>query len=650
MSGIEYKNLNKAQKEAIFNLTGPELVIASAGTGKTTVLTYRAARIFEEGVDLESVLLLTFTNKAAREMIERINKLIGSDDASKITSGTYHSFSALLLRQYANLVGLGFDFNILDQSDSVEALKIVIEESFKEEKDLPKTKMIQEIFSKFRNMDMDLNTCLSRKYPGVPKKVYKVLEELYEAYTEYKKSKNLLDFDDLLTLTVTLLRENEHVARHLSDKYRFIMVDEYQDSNKLQFYILQELRAFNNKNLMVVGDEGQTLYSWRGADVRHIVNFDKNFPGCKKVVLEENYRSSEEIIAVANNTISQFKYKFEKKLVSQFSSGEMPKIIATDDKDREAEYIARKIRQLVKNGEKKEDIAVLVRNAKASTKLEILLNQFGFEFQKFGGLKFLERQYVKDILSFLMLTQNEKNEIAWFRILQLYPGIGSFYARKISLDVYTNGIEALLDKKYVKPEYGKRLPELFNTIDSLKKMSLQDQLKFLIENYYFDLVEQKIISSKIKDVTKREMLQDNKENREGAKVLFDLAKDYKSTQKFLTDITLEPPTSEDEPGDTLTISTVHSAKGLEFKHVFIMDCIDETGFPYLKPTGIDEEDEEALEEERRIFYVAITRAKVGLYLMYPKYSKDYYGNEIRNKLSRFITEGGNIKNFEKFKY
>ena len=513
---------------------------------------------------------------------------------------------ALVLRKYASYIKLKNDFTILDPSDAIEAIKIVIEENFKDETSLPKAKDLQELFSKFRNMNTSLEITIEEDYPFL-KKSTKLIKDLYNKYSEYKLDHNIIDFDDLLILTIELLKTNRTVCKLLSDKYQYIMVDEYQDTNQVQFMIIKELRAFDNQNIMVVGDEGQCLYTWRGADVKHIISFDKEFPKCKRFVLEENYRSSEEIINVANTTIECFKYKFDKKLHAQFKEDLKPIILLTEDKDREAEYIVRKVKQLITKGASPKDIAILIRSARASTKLEILLGQYGFDFQKFGGIKFLERQYVKDILSFLKLTQNETDEIAWFRILQLYPNIGSFYARKISTDIVENGMACLNDKKYTKSAYGKKLPELFNTIEKLKTLTLREQLTFLIESYYFALVEEKTTNSKIKEQTKREILIDNKENKEQSRVLYELSRDYSTTLKFLTDITLEPPTTLDEPGETITMSTVHSAQGLEFKYVFIMDCVEES-IPYLKPTNNPQKDLDALEEERRIFYVACTRA------------------------------------------
>lgn len=643
---INYRaSLNDEQFNAVINTGGPMLVIASAGTGKTTVLKYRTARLIEGGVAPENLLLLTFTNKAANEMVERINALLDSEDASKITACTYHSFCALVLRQYASSIGLKNNYTILDSSDAVEALKIVLEDSFKDDKELPKAKILSEIFSKFRNMDRTLKITIEEDFPSLKKHI-DLIEKVYDKYTEYKLNKNILDYDDLLTETVRLLQTNRNVCKLLSDKYTYIMVDEYQDSNKLQFLILKELRSFKNQNICVVGDEGQCLYTWRGADVKHIMNFPKEFKDCKIVVLKENYRSSNEILKVANTTIECFKYKFDKELKGQFNHPDKPAIILTDDKDKEAEYIVRKIDQILKKGDTLEDIAILIRGARTSTKLEILLNQYGVNFTKYGGLKFLERQYVKDILSFLKLTQNEFDEISWFRVLQLYPNIGTFYAKKVSEDILNNNIEILNDKKYTKVKYGEKLPELCRTIKYLKTLSLKEQLEYLIETYYFKLVEEKTIKSNIKEVTKREILQDNKENKDQSKVLYDLSKDYRTTLSFLTDLTLEPPTTLSD-GKGLTVSTIHSAKGLEFKHVFIMDCI-EGSMPYVKETSLEKE-LQALEEERRIFYVACTRAKTNLYVMYPKYSVDYYGKYITNEISRFLTENNNIKNFNKFK-
>ena len=645
------KALNNEQFEAVITQEGPVLVIASAGTGKTTVLKYRTARLLEMGTLPENLLLLTFTNKAANEMKERIHLLLGEEDedADKITACTYHSFCALILRKYASFIGLKNNYTIIDSSDSIEAIKIVIEEYFKQEKDLPKTKDLGTIFSNHRNMEKSIEEIIQTFFPNFITKT-SIIKKIYEKYSEYKLDKNILDYDDLLVQMNGLLEINPNICKQLSDTYKYIMVDEYQDSNKLQFKMLKLLRQFDNKNLMVVGDEGQCLYSWRGAEVDHIINFPKEFKDCKIIKLEQNYRSSEEILEVANSTIKCFNTKFDRELKAQFKQEEKPAIILTEDKNREAEYIARKINQLVKKGEDLSDIAVLIRASRNSAKLEILLNQYGIPFTKYGGLKFLERQFVKDILSFLKILVNESDEIAWFRILQLYPNIGTFYAKKISSEIIENGIDILISDKYKKSKvlYTQKFEEIYKTINLLKTMSLKEQLEYLVNLYYFNLIEEKTNSSNIKQVAKNEILQENKENKEQAKVLFDLATSYKTTLQFLTEITLEPPTTLGTEKD-LTVSTIHSAKGLEFKYVFIMDCI-EGSLPGKSKAHTTEQEKKDLEEERRIFYVACTRAKKYLYLMYPQNNIDYYGNFYKNELSRFVTENNNIKNFDKFRY
>lgn len=1012
---LDLSSLNENQKKAVEFMDGPCLVIACAGTGKTTVLVNRVANLIDKGVNEENILLLTFTNKAANEMKARACKMLGKDELN-LTACTYHSFCVSYLRKYASLLGINNNFTIVDSSDSAEIMKIIKEEKgLTELENFPNPKTLVSIFSQNINKEISISEIIEIECSNY-KKYLSQIESLQKDYKEYKLNKNILDYDDILVFFLNLIQKNPNICKNISDVYEFIMVDEYQDSNGLQFKILQELRKFDNKNLMVVGDEQQCLpigtkilttngyknieeislddslivaggkgitcnikpeliskkkytgklfkirtrtgrelsatpnhiifadyhiekkyfvylmylkefgfrigksssygdsnrngyetrmtqegaervwllrvcdnekeasffenyyafqygiplyvfkprnknnlsqddifklyssintverghkllndldlffdyphfmtqlkssengrnfrrlnfsmfgsarihktgvfngykhelayntiddefdrignkymgtnsskkknvygcnykngrkvtgnqdelldiadnilseldtvyfrrqaclvdkkkydfapmsnlrvgmhicfnqdgkiiedeiisveqefyddyvydlnvpyyrnyiandivvhnciYGFRGSKFENIMHFPEQFENAELIILDENYRSNQEILDVANILIEQARDKYPKSLKSNKLAKRKPILLEAYNSEEEANYIIDEMEKFLcpPYNYSMKDIAVLIRSSRDSYILESLLTKKYYSYEKFGGIKFLERTFVKDIFAFLKLSVNDKDELSWFRIFQLYPNIGIVYAKKMTEKIAENGIDELLKDEYNGKRYSSYFSEIHGVIEYLKTIDLPTQLDYLINKYYFKLLEKSLDASRKSKNKKEELLKEIKENKEEADVLFEFANGYTSTLKFLTDLTLEiPEKSKDE--DRLTISTVHSAKGLEFKVVFVIHCIEGSypsllNSPSVSAKAIKKEQDD-LEEERRIFYVAVTRAKDYLYLTYPKTRLTYDKRIEKTTLSRFIDKSFKGKvNFE----
>lgn len=646
------KKLNKNQFEAVTFTSGPALVIAGPGSGKTSVLTYRVARLLENGTSPERILLLTFTNKAAKEMLERINELeiYETDENSeyyegKITACTYHSFCVNQLRKYASYIDYKSDFNVIDNNDTIEIIKILLEENKDNYIELCKenfftAKDFLKIFNEYLNTNNSIEEIIDDKY-SIFQDYKDIILNVYNDFVKYKKDNNLMTYTDLLFNFLQLLKENENICEKLSNQFKYIMVDEYQDSNNLQFSIIKELRKFDNKNIMVVGDDFQSIYAFNFANINNILDFPKIFTGCKIITLDINYRSNQEIVDVCNSIIESGTKKFNKSLKSCFIKNKKPYIIKTYNKEKEAEFIVNKILDYKKKGQSLKNIAVLIRNSRDSIYLEILLSKYGINFHKFGGTKFLEKKYVKDIFSYLKLIINKSDELSWFRILKLYSSIGNKTANNIAKDIIKNDYNILIDKKYSTKKYYNHLREIHEVLNKLEKYDLKKQLNFLLESYYFDLVNNNINNSNKKNQIKIELLQENNKNKKESLILYDLSKNYNSALNFLTDIVLETPTINKNE-DFLNISTIHSSKGLEYEVGFILDCVEGT-IPAIRNSsfGFDEE-----EEERRIFYVAVSRIKNDLYILIPEYLTTFNGKTISTEFSRYLLENDTYKLFD----
>ncbi len=628
MRRIDYvKDLNPAQLEAVRTLFGPVLVIAGAGSGKTRTLVYRVVRLVEEGVPPENILLLTFTRKAAREMLRRAAILL-NDRCEHVAGGTFHSLANLMLREYGHLIGYQRNFVILDRSDAEDAINLLRNSLGLGEKGhrFPKKETIANIFSKSINLRKSLEEILVEEYQHFLNHL-EDLSKLFEHYVRYKIEHQLMDYDDLLVNWYRILKQFPEVRKAVSKQFQFIMVDEYQDTNSLQAEIVR-LMAEDHKNVMVVGDDSQSIYAFRGANFRNILEFPKLFPDTKIIKLEENYRSTQPILDLANAIIEKAKEKYTKCLYTKREDGKKPILYKAKDDTDQSCFIAERILELREEGIPLNEIAVLFRSAFHSFDLELELAKRDIPFIKYGGLKLIETAHIKDIVAHLRILLNPFDMLAWNRVLLLIEGIGPRTSQKIIeyLKNSSDPLEAIKDFPR-KPSFSVGLNKLCEMLDQLKLgLSPEEKVALLIE-YYIPILTRVYYD----DYPKRE---------KDLEQLQAIAHKYKSLEEFLTDLALEPPeasVAEIEPLDTddekLILSTVHSAKGLEWHTVFIISLV-EGRFPSSYAFGREED----LEEERRLFYVAVTRARENLFLTYPATYYTPLEGRIFSKPSRFLKE------------
>ncbi len=633
MQRIDYqKELNPAQLKAVESVNGPHLVIAGAGSGKTRVLVHRVAYLVEQGIKPEQILLLTFTRRAAEEMLRRASLLL-DERCKNVSGGTFHSFANMILRKYAKFLEINNNFTILDQADAEDAVNLVRTQLgfHKTEKRFPRKHAILEAISKSVNKSEDIADVLYDEYPQFME-FTKEIKGIRDEYSKYKRQKSLLDYDDLLVFLKNLLSKHEDIRTSISSKYKYIMVDEYQDTNKLQAHIACLLAA-DHANIMVVGDDAQSIYSFRGANFKNIINFPKIFKGTKIITLEENYRSTQPILNLTNAVIAQAKEKFEKNLYTKKKEGNTPIFIDCPDENSQSSFIADKILELREEGAELKDIAVLFRSGWHSNDLEIELASRNIPFAKYGGNKFVEAAHIKDVVSYLRIAYNRHDQVSWLRALLLIPKIGPKTAGKI--------IEATLDNSklqelLVKNQELKKMFELLKDVDCQSQPPAKIIEKFL--KFY-----QPLLKIKYDDFNKRLADLDS---------LLRIAERYKTVEQFLVDIALEPPErmiiepgAKDKDDAPLTLSTIHSAKGLEWHTVFLIYVAE----GHL-PSYLSLETEDKVEEERRLFYVAATRAKVNLFLLKPHIDRSVRsfmdgGGSIFTQVSRFLEEGGLLKKF-----
>lgn len=639
MQKIDYRQeLNCAQLKAVESIDGPHLVIAGAGSGKTRVLVYRVAYLVEKGVKPEQILLLTFTRRAANEMLRRASLLL-DERCKKVSGGTFHSFANMVLRKYASLLEISNNFTILDQADAQDAVNLVRARLgyHKSEKRFPRKHAILEVISKSVNKSASLNDVLYDEYPQFMEFTEEI-KKIRDEYNKYKRQKSLLDYDDLLVFLKNLLSRHEDVRASLSAKYKYIMVDEYQDTNKLQAQIACLLAA-GQANIMVVGDDAQSIYSFRGANFKNIIDFPMIFKGAKIITLEENYRSTQPILNLTNAVISQAKEKFEKNLYTKKKEGNIPVFIDCRDENSQSSFVADRILELREEGLGLNDIAVLFRSGWHSNDLEIILAGRNIPFVKYGGQKFAEAAHIKDLLSYLRIAYNAGDQVSWLRALLLIPGVGPKTAQKIIEAIAGQGNakdSALLSKIENKNETLISLLGLLKEVDIQRDTPAKIIEKFL--GYYRPLLK-----IKYDDFNKRFNDLDS---------LLRIAERYKTTEQFLVDMALEPPErniveagKNDKDGALLTLSTIHSAKGLEWHTVFLIYVAE----GHL-PSYLSLETEEEIEEERRLFYVAATRAKVNLFLLKPHFDRSPGsfmdpGGPVFTRVSRFLGQGGLLDKF-----
>jgi DNA helicase II / ATP-dependent DNA helicase PcrA len=626
---LNYKeDLNSQQYDAVMHNNGVALVIAGAGTGKTRTLVYRVARLIEDGINPNQILLLTFTRKAASEMIRRASELLDYR-AEQIDGGTFHSFALKILRQFAEILGYSKEFNVIDQSDATDTLDLIRSSYSKRhtKKRFPKKFVLQKILSLSFNKNETTLKILEEYYPNYVD-FEADINAIFSDYDKYKRNANLMDYDDLLINLLALLKDSPEAYKAINDKYKYIMVDEYQDSNRLQHEIILKLGGTEN-NIMAVGDDAQSIYSFRGADYQNILFFPNSFETCQVYKIEENYRSTEQILNLTNKIINDATFNYSKNLYSKSRIGELPFFITAKSERQQSLFVAQQVLELREQGIEIKDMAILCRSGFHSYDLEIELNKSNIPYIKFGGLKFIETAHIKDLLCFPRLVFNPKDVISWQRLLLMLEGVGPATTRyvinkvsNLSLDFYNYKTELPQSKNY---------DLVKNLFFFLKKLSTEKNFLKLLEDaafYYKPLMEEKFdnIQKRWRDIES----------------FLQIAEQYNDLTEFINDMAVDPPVSslsdikdsvnEDE---FLTVSTIHSAKGLEWKAVFIL-WATEGKFP--DPRSSNNLDK--LEEERRLFYVASTRAKDLLYIVSPYGLYDREAGIVLTEPSRFIRDIG----------
>jgi DNA helicase-2/ATP-dependent DNA helicase PcrA len=625
-SRLDYRNeLNDAQYQAATTVEGPLLIIAGAGTGKTRTLVYRVAHLIDIGVDPRSILLLTFTRRAAEEMLRRASLLI-DNRCSQVAGGTFHSFANLVLRQFGRRSGLSPSFTIMDRSDSEDAIQLLRTEMGLNYKDkrFPRKQTVAEIFSMAVNKQTTVPDLLEREYPHLYDSLDDLLR-LYERYVDYKTTKALLDYDDLLTKLKDLLGTQEEVRRRLSQIYQFIMVDEYQDTNSLQAQIIRLLAATHN-NVAVVGDDAQSIYSFRGANFRNIMDFPEAFPETRIIKLEENYRSTQPILNLTNKIIQLAKERYDKRLFTHKEEGGTPVLVQAESEQMQSRFVCQKILELREEGVPLWDIAVLFRSSFHSFDLELELARHNIPFIKRGGFQFMETTHIKDLLAHLRILANPQDTISWNRVLLLLEGVGPQMSQKITtwLSAGSQPVERLRTFQ-AKAKIAHELKTLAQVLQYAAQAERPaEQTQYLMQYYA--------------PILKRSHPDDHPKRLRDLEHFQGITDRYRSLERLLADMALEPP--NDSVGGVLAVdpdegpvilSTIHSAKGLEWHSVFIIWALDGR-FPSFYNINTDEE----LEEERRLLYVAATRAKENLFISYPIKIFDRGLRMVLSRPSQFI--------------
>jgi DNA helicase-2/ATP-dependent DNA helicase PcrA len=642
-SGIDYRaELNAEQYAAVSSPPGRALVIAGAGSGKTRTLTYRVAWLLDHGVQSREILLLTFTNKAAREMINRVRDLV-NQDTSDLWAGTFHSIGNRILRRHAEDLGFTRSFSILDRDDQKSLLTGVIAACDIDTKvrRFPKADVLASIFSLIENTGESLEDILSVRYPYFQDWLEKIAQ-VREGYIRKKQETNSMDFDDLLVLTVRLFEKHPDILDLYRRKFRHILVDEYQDTNAVQSRMI-DLLASDSNSLMAVGDDAQSIYSWRGADMEYILSFQRRYLPSTIFKIETNYRSVPEILDLSNAAIRANRLRIEKDLHSSREAlGVKPALVALDAPSAQAEFVAQRMLELREEGIPLEEMAVLYRAHFQSLEVQMELTRRGIPFSITSGLRFFEQSHVKDVSAFLRFVTNRKDEVSFKRMLQLLPGIGPAAADKLWQSWLGTGLaergtppekwsEILLPFKAPK-KAAKHWEQLCFTLDELSPggefVRPALMLFSVLEGVYDDYLKESY---------------DNYENRRSdIEQLMSYGEGFEDVLDFLAQLSLMgsadgQPTGEKAVRDDecVTLSSIHQAKGLEWKVVFLIWLADGQ-FPNSRI--LEAEDEAMLEEERRLFYVAITRAKDELYLSYPMFNPKAYSGDVIQRPSRFLDD------------
>lgn len=598
------RELNESQYQAVMHDGGPMLIIAGAGSGKTRTIVYRLARLVGQGVDPASILLLTFTRKAAQEMLDRASLLLGRG-LSGVAGGTFHSFAYATLKRYAEQAGLRRDFTVMDRGDALEVVTQAKDSlaAGKGDRSFPKRDTMLELISKARNKETSLETLLMADAVHLTPHL-EALEAMKQEYARLKNAHSLLDYDDLLFRLEQLLREDKDVCATLAGRFGQIMVDEYQDTNPVQARLVKYLGG--QGGVMAVGDDAQSIYGFRGASVENILRFPQEFEGAEIVRLEQNYRSTQPILDLSNAVLENMRRKFEKHLFTERADGRTPRLIHTLSDASQAQVALALIREAALT-RPLSDIAVLFRAGYQSYALEVACAKQGIAYRKYGGIRFAEAAHIKDVLAYLRLVANGSDLPSWQRVLTLIPKVGPKTAQKFVAALLSGDEKGQASAK-------KRFDELPKLLDLLNSLRARHQAGQLTPAQALDMV-----LSWYAPVLIRQYPDDHPRRQQGLEQLTRIAAGYTALEPFLADICLESP-FEDEArhgapsdDDCLTLSTIHSAKGLEWGVVLILDLVEDR-FPSRRALSSPED----LEEERRLMYVACTRARDELCLLAPE--------------------------------
>lgn len=665
-----YRNeLNEEQFRVVTAKPGASLVVAGAGTGKTRTITYRVSYLIEQGVSPQRILLATFTNRAAKEMLRRVEGLTGSQNVHRIWGGTFHRIANLILRKHAVSIGYSSNYSILDSEDAKEFISVCIDECGIDTKSkrFPKAEVIQDIISFANNTDTPIAEIIIKKYPFF-EPLTQQIHRVDLLYAERKLERNVMDYDDLLLNWKKLLISKPEIAEVYAEQFQHILVDEYQDTNRLQAEII-DLLASKHRNVMVVGDDAQSIFAWRGAEFTNIYEFPKRYPEAVLYKLETNYRSTPEILGVANVSIANNRRQFPKTLQAvKKSTGFLPAVLPCSDVEQQSAFIASRILELRDEGVSLEEIAVLYRSHYHVLELQLELTRRNIPYRVQSGVRFFEQAHLKDVISYLRIIVNPRDELAWKRLLKMIPSVGTATANKI----YENLARSGNPLKLISGDETNDEQQL--QLETRDNASMQTSFLSSGESAFFPKLRNKnaweefvrlistLISPEYRDQPGKQIelilssgyeqyLQENYENFEArledVRQLSLYAARYETTEAFLSELALlsterfkepsalvaEDVVSGGEEDELVTLSSVHQAKGAEWKAVFIIWAA-EGKFP--SPRSLKEIDSE--EEERRLWYVALTRAKDELYITYPLLTVDYSRQTILQKPSRFVME------------
>jgi DNA helicase-2/ATP-dependent DNA helicase PcrA len=638
---IDYaRELNPQQLAAVTAPPGPALVIAGAGSGKTRTLTYRVAYLLEQGIPADRILLLTFTNKAAGEMMRRVGDLLGQP-LPALWGGTFHSIGSRVLRTHADLIGYHRDFTILDRDDAKDLIKACVADAGIETKGthFPKPEVLNEIFSLAANTHKTSDEILETQFSYFESFAAQITD-VQHRYLARKRATNAMDFDDLLALWLKLLQDHTDVREHYQRRFQFILVDEYQDTNQLQSDLI-DLLAARHKNVMVVGDDAQSIYAWRGANFLNIFKFPERYPGAKTFKIETNYRSTPEILKVANAAIAANVNQFAKELAPVRKSGMKPALVACLDAAQQAAFIAQRVLELHEEGVGMNQIAVLYRSHFHALELQLELTKRQIPFSITSGIRFFEQAHIKDATAFLKFIVNPRDEIAFKRLTQLLPGVGAKAAEKLwqsfQIEIRTPKSQtplavALQDSIARVPKKATLAWAQFTaTISQLEDESIRKNaakmLRLIIDAGYDDYLKETYAnySSRLDDL----------EQLAAFAYQFGSVEEFLTQLALLTNVEAEDDQAAKSDDERIKLSTIHQAKGLEFEVVFVIMLCDG-----LFPSTRSMESTDGEEEERRLFYVAITRAKNELYLIYPLIRASFgkSGGDPMQSPSRFLSE------------